>query len=108
MYDKMDKMDKDIIRMQMLAGIITEGEYKDKLNEESFMSGMKWIKNLTPEIKEKIDQLQKDYPDHKFSIVSNDKWRPDREDLKGTYTLSYSGPNDDVLNSIMDKELKNI
>jgi hypothetical protein len=35
MYDKnLNKMTKEQLRMQMLAGIITEGQYKAKLNEE--------------------------------------------------------------------------
>ena len=29
-------MNKEILRMQMLAGIITEGQYKSKLNEEKY------------------------------------------------------------------------
>ena len=35
MYNKnLDKMNKESLRMQMLAGIITESEYAAKLNEE--------------------------------------------------------------------------
>ena len=37
-------MNKELLRMQMLAGIITEGQYKDKLNE---------IYELFPVLKEK-------------------------------------------------------
>ena len=34
MYNKnLNKMNKETLRMQMLAGIITEGQYKAKLNE---------------------------------------------------------------------------
>jgi hypothetical protein len=34
MYNKnLNKMNKEQLRMQMLSGIITEGEYKAKLNE---------------------------------------------------------------------------
>ena len=37
MYNKnLDKMTKEQLRMQMLAGIITEGQYKEKLNENAF------------------------------------------------------------------------
>jgi hypothetical protein len=32
----MKKTNKETLRMQMLAGIITEGEYKQKLNENIF------------------------------------------------------------------------
>jgi hypothetical protein len=33
MYNKTKNMNKETLRMQMLAGIITEGQYKAKLNE---------------------------------------------------------------------------
>jgi hypothetical protein len=48
MYNKnQDKMTQEQLRMQMLAGIITEGQYKAKLNEEDSMGGApeRW-KNL--------------------------------------------------------------
>jgi hypothetical protein len=36
MYNKnLDKMNKEQLRMQMLAGIITEGQYVTKLNENT-------------------------------------------------------------------------
>jgi beta-glucosidase/6-phospho-beta-glucosidase/beta-galactosidase len=37
MYNKISKMTQEQLRMQMLAGIITEGEYKAKLNENEEM-----------------------------------------------------------------------
>jgi len=97
-------MEKETLRMQMLAGIITEGEYKAKLDENTFISGMKLIQNLTPEIEDKVEQLKKAYPLHNFTLTSNDKWRPDRKDLQGTYTFSYDGPKDDSMIALM-KEL---
>jgi hypothetical protein len=100
-------MENEQLRMQMLAGIITESEYKAKLTEEAFTSGMTFIQNLTPEVQEKIEQLQKEYPDHKFTLTSNDTWKPDRKDLRGTYTLSYSGPSDDTLYDTI-KDFKNL
>ena len=33
-------MNKEQLRMQMLAGVITEGEYKAKLNEDEFATAM--------------------------------------------------------------------
>ena len=33
MYNKTKNMNKETLRMQMLAGIITEGEYQAKMNE---------------------------------------------------------------------------
>ena len=37
MYNK-NKMTQEQLRMQMLAGIITEGQYKEKLNENEELS----------------------------------------------------------------------
>jgi hypothetical protein len=101
-------MEKNLIRMQMLAGVITESEYKAKLEEaigDVRMSGMHLIQDLTPEIESKIEQLKKDYPKHQFDLTSNSKWKPSREDLRGTYTLSYSGPGDDTLEDLINKVL---
>ena len=45
MYNKnLDKMTQEQLRMQMLAGIITEGQYKAKLNEEQALGTL-----FTPE-----------------------------------------------------------
>jgi hypothetical protein len=33
-------MNKEQLRMQMLAGVITEGEYKAQLNEDEFTTAM--------------------------------------------------------------------
>jgi hypothetical protein len=100
-------MEKEQFRMQMLAGIITEDEYKAKLMKETSMSGMTLIKKLTPEMQAKIEQLQKEYPNHKFTLTPNDRWKPDRKDLRGTYTLSYSGPSNDILYDII-QDLKKL
>jgi hypothetical protein len=98
-------MDKETLRMQMLAGIITESQYKTQLEEavgDIRMSGMHLIQDLTPEIESKIEQLKKDYPKHQFTLTSNSNWKPSREDLRGTYTLSYSGPGDDTLEDLIN------
>jgi hypothetical protein len=42
----MNKLTQSELRMQMLAGIITEGQYKEKLEESSNDSWLKWIENL--------------------------------------------------------------
>ena len=47
MYNKnLDKMNKETLRMQMLSGIITEGEYKAKLEEAPSMEAYQIAKNL--------------------------------------------------------------
>lgn len=46
-------MDKEQLRMQMLAGLITESEYKVKLNEieenENFIKDLKDLENMSLE-----------------------------------------------------------
>jgi hypothetical protein len=84
-----------------LIQIIKE-EIKKELNKNSRMSGMKLIRKLTPDIENKINNLKIKYPLHKFSITSNDRFRPDDKDLRGTYTLGYSGPDSDELEDIID------
>jgi hypothetical protein len=77
-------------------------ENKITKQSNSRMSLMKWIRDLTPQIKQAIEDLKLKYPEHKFDITSNDKWRPDDKKLAGTYTLSVSGPSDDELSSEID------
>jgi hypothetical protein len=79
---------------------------QSRLNENRFMSGMKFIEEKTPEIINIINQLKTDYPEHKFNLRSNSDWKPDRPDLDGTYTFSYSGPEDDELKEKVEN-LKN-
>ena len=55
---------------------------------------MVFIKTLSPEIEEKIKSIKNKYPNHKINITSNSQWKPEKKNLKGTYTLSYSGPKD--------------
>lgn len=77
---------------------------ENRLTNQSFSSSMQLIRNLTDQIKQKIEDLKLKYPENEFTITSNDKWRPDRADLRGTYTLGVSGPSNDELKA----ELKNI
>jgi hypothetical protein len=49
MYNKnLDKMNKETLRMQMLSGIITEGQYKAILNEynENTSSPVNWLVDM--------------------------------------------------------------
>jgi len=55
-------MTKELLRMQMLAGIITEGQYKAKLNEEEDLSPEQAVQkaiSLAPKLEKspKLDQL---------------------------------------------------
>jgi hypothetical protein len=85
----------EIHRMQQLAGIITE-------ESNSKMSSMQLIQNLDQEIIDKINDLKIEFPNHEFHLTNNSKWKPDREDLKGTYTLSVNGPSDDNLEKALN------
>jgi hypothetical protein len=85
-----------------LTKLIKE-EISKVLKENTTMSGMILINDLTPEIKLKIKKLQTLYPNHNINITSNSSWKPDRKDLAGTYTLSYSGPDDEKLLNLLDQ-----
>jgi hypothetical protein len=55
-------MNKELLRMQMLAGILTEGQYKAKLNEEENLSPEQAVQkaiSLAPKLEKssKLDQL---------------------------------------------------
>jgi hypothetical protein len=47
MYNKTKNMNKETLRMQMLAGIITEGEYKAKLNEGTLSRNVNYFSTKT-------------------------------------------------------------
>ena len=55
-------MNKELLRMQMLAGVITESQYKAKLNEEENLSPEQAVQkaiSLAPKLEKssKLDQL---------------------------------------------------
>jgi hypothetical protein len=69
-------MDKETLRMQMLSGVITESEYKQKLEEKSPFSGEKMdlslIKNIEwPDFV--LQELEQDFPqiDFKTLVIGN-------------------------------------
>jgi tRNA(Ser,Leu) C12 N-acetylase TAN1 len=47
-YNKILKMTHETLRMQMLAGVITEGEYKAKLQENKKKKPLKESNKLIP------------------------------------------------------------
>jgi hypothetical protein len=73
---------------------------KEILENKESMSGMTLIRNLTPELQQYIDKLKLAYPEHRITLTSNNKWKPDDKSLRGTYTLGFSGP---VNNELKDK-----
>jgi hypothetical protein len=66
MYNKnLDKMNKETLRMQMLSGIITEGEYKAKLEENAF------LKEVSPtDYPEDIKAMEREIQDLKNKLQS--------------------------------------
>jgi hypothetical protein len=85
MYNKnLNKMTKEQLRMQMLAGIITEGQYKAKLNEEStnnfedllqlaeFLNGREAKKAFATEFKEDTITYLKDYYEEHYDNSGNE------------------------------------
>jgi hypothetical protein len=75
---------------------------ENRLTSQERMSGMSLIQNFTSEIKDRIEVLKKEYPSHEIDLTSNDKWYPEDKSLRGTYTLSYSGPEDQNLKDLID------
>lgn len=78
--------------------------YNTQMNEaegREFMSGMEYIPDLSQEVEDRISQLKKKFPLHKFTLTSNSSWRSDDPSLEGTYTLSYSGPEDEMLRKMI-------
>jgi hypothetical protein len=58
MYNKnLNKMTQEQLRMQMLAGIITEGQYKAKLNEVTVGEFPQYLVNLLNTDKGVMEQL---------------------------------------------------
>ena len=76
MYNKnLDKMNKEQLRMQMLAGIITEGQYKAKLNE-----GIKILDANTMKIEGNDDLKPSDLKPG--TIVAKNKSYKDKAELE--------------------------
>ena len=85
----------EVKRMQQLAGLINE----ENINR---MSSMQLVRNLDRKTIDKINNLKIEFPNHKFHLTDNSKWKPFEKDLQGTYTLSVSGPDDDLLTNELD------
>lgn len=66
-----------------------------KLIPEVFSSQTK-IEKLTPKVKKMIKDLETKYPMADINLVDNYKWLH-RDDLKGTYTLSVSLEDNDII-----------
>lgn len=74
-------------------------------------TGQILIRNLTPQKEEALEKLKEKYPNLNAKFVSNNNMvgLKGRDDLRGTYTLSYSFTHqDDQLASQIGKELNNI
>jgi hypothetical protein len=67
-YNKILKMTNEQLRMQMLSGIITEGQYKAKLQENFFMNLIKKIRN-----KEEPEEVEVTKQKHEFDDLTDEQ-----------------------------------
>ena len=70
-------------------------QFVNEAKGDTTSSGMMLINDLKS-VQKDIDKLVKEFPQHKITVTDNWKWKRE-ERLKGTHTLSYSGPVDDGL-----------
>ena len=54
------------------------------------------INKMDNDTERKFQNLKKKFPNVKFDLTPNDSWKPFEDNLRGTYTLSYSGGDDDL------------
>jgi hypothetical protein len=102
MYDKnLNKMTQEQLRMQMLAGIITEGQYKAKLNEEMGKEDkiQQWVDTNAggygpdeddenfPEFKKEM----KDLLDNSLTTMNLEDFIENAIDIIEKYTINYYG-----------------
>jgi len=76
-YDKILKMTQEQLRMQMLAGIITEGQYKEKLDEgnnlnDKVIQAINLYDNLTD--RQDIDLYDLDSDIENIVGIGNPNW----------------------------------
>jgi hypothetical protein len=102
MYNKnLNKMTQEQLRMQMLAGIITEGQYKAMLNEEQALGTL-----FTPEEDEE-GMIEYYWNDNKVIDVIRNMGYDDPEEIAKEVT-TVSSPYDFLemmRNKIGDKDL---
>ena len=89
MYNKTHKMTQEQLRMQMLAGIITEGQYKNMLNEKyTFMGDPDVFLYAKQYFKEDPSRRKnQDFEKHKSEIIQSikddfDDYDLDNDDIK--------------------------
>lgn len=99
MYNKnQDKMTQEQLRMQMLAGIITESQYKTKLNENISDLAVKW----TPEYYEATEKYGDEAYDEK-GLTNGFKMRDGKKvkEIIGYYVPEDAkNPNDEEFDII--------
>jgi len=78
--------------VKLFEEFINEG--KEQRKGETFSSRTLLIQNLS-KVQKLIDKLEKEYPDYRITLTNNARWKPERKDLRGTYTLSTYGLADD-------------
>jgi hypothetical protein len=82
MYNKnLNKMTQEQLRMQMLAGIITEGQYKEKLNENNNYELVKQEFENSPN-NASYDQV--------LNVINSFEGAGDEEEIKSNFISRFS------------------
>ncbi len=91
-------MNKETLRMQMLAGVITEGQYKQKLNEGRNMDELiNLVKNNFQTIKNNFTKSELEIMDENEYDDDNDR-EEDIEYLKDQMNVSTAKELIDIIN----------
>ena len=104
-------MDKETLRMQMLSGVITESEYKQKLEEKSPFSGEKMdlslIKNIEwPDFV--LQELEQDFPQIDFKTLVIGNLFPEEGPNDGAREAEVVSAKDLKGNDVDEKTLKKL
>jgi len=85
-------MDKETLRMQMLAGIITESEYAVKLNEETEQSFQDFFEKLEAKLEKFTGEDMEIVSDEKNETVEIDIIRKKNSVMKAIETCLKENP----------------
>ena len=98
MYDKIYKMTQEQLRMQMLAGIITEGQYKEKMEDEDRYYG-----DMEGGLYIAIDKEPDEEKQEQIALAAEEKFFVDPKEIKfgknphtGEYSVFIPNAGDDA------------
>ena len=100
-------MTNEQLRMQMLSGIITEGEYKAKLEENTFLNEDKDVKKLLKHLEERNKTLETARKKAEDKIANEKKKENPNKDKIETYLEDVEFSKDEIKkNNLAIKSLK--